>query len=65
MMRRACRRPSRNLGELDHEALLDGARQGVETNPDGEFLLFRIGDALVARNVHAAVYDAARIVKTL
>ena len=59
------RQHSRNLGELDHEALLDGARQRVETNPDGEFLLFRIGDALVARNVHAAIYDAARIVKTL
>ena len=56
---------SRNLGEVDHEALLAGSRQRVETNPEGEFLLYRIGDALVARNVHAAIYDAARIVKAL
>lgn len=59
------REHSRNLGELDHEALLAGNRQRVETNPDGEFMLYRIGDALVARNVHAAIYDAARIVKAL
>ena len=58
-------RHSRDLGELDHETHLAGARQRVETNPNGEFMLYRIGDALVARNVHAAIYVAARIVKAL
>ena len=58
-------RHSRDLGELNHETHLAGARQRVETNPDGEFMLYRIGDALVARNVHAAIYVAARIVKAL
>jgi hypothetical protein len=54
-----------DFGEVYHAALLAGTQQTVEMNPDGEFSLYRIGDALVARNVHAAIYDAARIVKTL
>ena len=37
--------------------------QAVATNPDGAFQLFRIGDAVSARNIHAAIYDALRLVK--
>lgn len=56
---------SRNLGEVDYTALIDGAPQTLERNPDGQYHLFRIGDAIAARNTHAAIYDALRLVKSL
>ena len=54
---------SRNLGAVDQDALIAGRIQAVATNPDGAFQLFRIGDAVSARNIHAAIYDALRFVK--
>ena len=54
---------SRNLGEVDYDALIAGQPQVIATNPDGAFQLFRIGDAVAARNTHAAIYDALRLVK--
>jgi NADPH-dependent 2,4-dienoyl-CoA reductase/sulfur reductase-like enzyme len=56
---------SRNLGAVDHEALVAGRAQAMDRNPDGRFQLFRIGDAVAARNTHAAIYDALRLVKDL
>ncbi|WP_299293211.1 NADH:flavin oxidoreductase [uncultured Tateyamaria sp.] len=56
---------SRNLGEVDHDALIDGRAQALSPNPDGSFQLFRIGDAVAARNTHAAIYDALRLIKDL
>ncbi len=56
---------SRNLGAVDQDALLAGAPQTVASNPEGRFQLFRIGDAVSARNTHAAIYDALRLVKDL
>jgi 2,4-dienoyl-CoA reductase-like NADH-dependent reductase (Old Yellow Enzyme family)/thioredoxin reductase len=56
---------SRNLGAVDHDALLAGRAQNVSANADGKFQLFRIGDAISARNTHAAIYDALRLVKDL
>lgn len=56
---------SRNLGEVDYEALIAGRPQTLATNPAGRFQLFRIGDAVSARNTHAAIYDALRLVKDL
>ena len=56
---------SRNLGAIDYGALLEGRPQSLTTNPDGRFQLFRIGDAVSSRNIHAAVYDALRLVKDL
>jgi NADPH-dependent 2,4-dienoyl-CoA reductase/sulfur reductase-like enzyme len=61
----ALRPLSRNLGEVDHGALLAGRRQEVVRNPAGQFQLFRIGDAVASRNIHAAIYDALRLVKDL
>ncbi len=55
---------SSNLGEVDHRALLSGAPQAVRTNPDGGYQLFRIGDAVTSRNIHAAVHDALRLCHT-
>ena len=54
---------SSNAGAVDQEALLAGERQTLRRNEKGEFQLFRIGDAVAARNIHAAVYDALRLCK--
>lgn len=52
---------STNLGEVDQQALLDVRPQTVTANPDGTFQLFRVGDAVASRNIHAAIYDALRL----
>ncbi|WP_439861233.1 FAD-dependent oxidoreductase [Pseudomonas sp. MBLB4136] len=56
---------SRNLGAVEYADLIVGQPQTRDDNPDGEFQLFRIGDAVAARNTHAAIYDALRLVKDL
>ena len=56
---------SKNLGEIDHQALVGGRPQDVRANPAGSFQLFRIGDAVASRNTHAAILDALRLVKDL
>ncbi len=52
-----------NQGETDYAALISGGPQTVERNPDGAYQLFRIGDAVASRNIHAAIYDALRLAK--
>jgi N-methyl-L-proline demethylase len=59
----ALRPHSLNFGEVDQAALLANRPQDVRTNPDGAFTLWRIGDAVASRNIHAAVYDALRLLK--
>jgi len=54
-----------NGGVVDYDALIAGRPQTVTRNPDGAFQLFRIGDAVSARNTHAAIYDALRLVKDI
>ncbi|MDG3579370.1 NADH:flavin oxidoreductase [Rhizobium sp. YJ-22] len=56
---------SKNLGEVSYDELLSGAPQTVAHNPAGNYQLFRIGDAVAARNTHAAIYDALRLAKDL
>ncbi len=56
---------SSNLGAVDHDALIAGQAQTLQPNPDGAFQLFRIGDAVSARNTHAAIYDALRLMKDI
>ena len=56
---------SSNLGEVDYDALISGTPQGINHNENGIFKLFRIGDAVSARNTHAAIYDALRLVKDI
>ena len=56
---------SRNLGAVEYADLIHGQPQQRDDNPAGEFQLFRIGDAVAARNTHAAIYDALRLVKDL
>ena len=65
--------------ELYH-ALKDGSRMAarsmsrawpraqpaeIVSNPEGGYLLYRIGDAVSSRNIHAAIYDALRLCKGL
>ncbi len=59
------REGSRNAGELDHAAFIDGRAQEIVCNPEGPYQLFRIGDAVAARNTHAAIYDALRLMKAV
>ncbi|QTO00219.1 NADH:flavin oxidoreductase [Brucella sp. 458] len=56
---------SSNGGETSYEQLLAGRPQSVVRNPDGKFQLFRIGDAVAARNTHAAIYDGLRLAKDI
>jgi N-methyl-L-proline demethylase len=56
---------SRNLGAVDYSRLLAGEAQTRASNAAGAFQLFRIGDAVAARNTHAAIYDALRLVKDI
>ncbi|WP_087719912.1 NADH:flavin oxidoreductase [Salinicola salarius] len=56
---------SSNQGAVDYDNLIAGSPQSFNTNPDGKFQLFRIGDAVSHRNTHAAIYDALRLVKDL
>ena len=52
---------SSNRGEVDQASLLSGQPQSVVNNPAGTFQLFRFGDAVNSRNIHAAIYDALRL----
>ncbi|NNE63224.1 MAG: FAD-dependent oxidoreductase, partial [Gammaproteobacteria bacterium] len=54
-----------NRGAIDYDALLAGKPQRLNENPHGKFQLFRIGDAVSARNTHAAIYDALRLMKDI
>lgn len=58
---------SSNLGQVDYDAFIAGKPQTLNGGPsDGSgFQLFRIGDAIAARNTHAAIYDALRLVKEI
>ena len=56
---------SSNEGAVDYDALIAGSPQTVKKNAHGTFQLFRIGDAVSARNTHAAIYDALRLVKEI
>jgi len=61
----ALKEQSVNRGAVDYGALMQGRPQTLRTNADGNFQLFRIGDAVSSRNIHAAVYDALRLCKDL
>ena len=53
-----------NLGAVDYDALMAGQPQTFGGGPAG-FQLFRIGDAVEARNIHAAIYDALRLIAVM
>jgi N-methyl-L-proline demethylase len=52
---------SGNRGAVDYGRLIDGQPQPAVAG----FQLYRIGDAVEARNTHAAIYDALRLLRTV
>ena len=52
-----------NAGVTNLDALLAGAPQ-PESERDG-YALYRVGDAVTSRNIHAAIYDSLRLCVTL
>lgn len=54
---------SQNRGAVDYHALLAGRPQTIVKNPEGKYKLFRVGDAVAGRNVHAALFDSLRLCK--
>jgi 2,4-dienoyl-CoA reductase-like NADH-dependent reductase (Old Yellow Enzyme family)/thioredoxin reductase len=56
---------SLNDGAVDYDALIAGRPQPHSNTTGQGYQLFRIGDAVSARNTHAAIYDALRLVKDL
>ncbi len=56
---------SRNLGEVDLEKFAQAGIQAIVHQPENKFRLFRIGDAVASRNVHAAMLDAHRLCQKL
>jgi 2,4-dienoyl-CoA reductase-like NADH-dependent reductase (Old Yellow Enzyme family)/thioredoxin reductase len=53
---------SRNRGQIDQQCLTDGRPQ-PEPDADGEFVLYRVGDCVSPRDIHAAIYDSIRLCK--
>ena len=54
-----------NQGEVDYDALLAGLPQPHSASVGQGYQLFRLGDDVSARNTHAAIFDALRLVKGL
>ena len=53
---------SRNHGAVDQGSLISGKGDLFpQANPGAGFDLYRIGDAVSSRNIHAAIYDALRM----
>lgn len=56
---------SSNEGAVDWGRVHDVEKLFPKRNPEGEFVLFRVGDAVASRNIHAAIYDSLRLLKDL
>uniref|UniRef100_A0A7S2GXG5 Uncharacterized protein n=1 Tax=Alexandrium andersonii TaxID=327968 RepID=A0A7S2GXG5_9DINO len=56
---------SKNKGAVDWSHVHDPARLFPEQSSEGEFVLFRAGDCVASRNIHAAIYDSLRLMKDL
>lgn len=54
-----------NKGQIDVETLYANAAQPVLSKPQNGMILWRLGDAVSQRNIHAAIYDALRLCKDL
>ncbi len=56
---------SKNEGEVNYTKFIKGQIQNIIKNKNNKFNLYRIGDAVSSRNIHAAIYDALRLVINL
>ncbi len=50
-----------NRGEIDLDALANGRLVDKVGNANGKYRLYRVGDAVASRNLHAALYESLRI----
>lgn len=57
----ALKAESRNRGAVDYGALRGSGALFPDRNAQGRFVLYRIGDAVAPRNIHAGIYDALRM----
>jgi NADPH-dependent 2,4-dienoyl-CoA reductase/sulfur reductase-like enzyme len=61
----ALKESSRNKGQIDSEALFAIQPQPVLLEDAEGMILWRLGDSVSQRNIHAAMYDALRLCKDL
>lgn len=52
---------STNNGQLDLQAIKENRPQTAVSNPGGDYLLMRVGDAVHSRNIHAAIFESRRL----
>ncbi|MEZ5209677.1 FAD-dependent oxidoreductase [Gordonia sp. (in: high G+C Gram-positive bacteria)] len=52
---------SKNDGLIAVPELLARRPQPADTNPDGSYVLYRVGDAVASRNIPAAIFDSLRL----
>lgn len=50
-----------NLGQIAIRELLARSPQPATANPEGRYALYRVGDAVASRNIHAAILDSYRL----
>ena len=56
---------SKNLGSIDYNSLINGKLEQKIINKDGKYFLYRVGDSVSSRNIHASIYDSLRLCKDL
>ena len=54
-----------NEGVIDYKSLIKGNFNEITQNPKGNYHLYRVGDAVSSRNIHAAIFDSLRICKNI
>ena len=52
---------SSNNGVTDIDAFISGRKQPKGRNSDGQFEIYRIGDAVASRNIHMAIFGSFRL----
>ena len=54
-----------NRGEINYYSLISGNMKEMIINSDKSFFVYRVGDVVSSRNIHAAIYDALRLCKDM
>ena len=60
----ALKEQASNRGEIDLDSFIANQPQTLVRNPQGKFQLFRVGDAVASRNIHAALYESLRLIES-
>ena len=54
-----------NDGVTDIPSIIDNQRQPYKESKIASFNLYRVGDAVASRNIHAAIFDSRRLCQNL